>query len=159
LFCEFKIWIIPYEQIELVELYLDLISTISEEEISILYYHRFFDDKFENIIDELYRLKDKLNSIKENQKRGTIIFERSKYADEEIETIEGIEKIENWLEPLRKFRTAKYYNLDDNKFTFLKQRLFSKGLLVDNLRNRIDSGAFQNMGITEFGIEFIKGNE
>jgi hypothetical protein len=152
----------PTEQTELVELYLDLISTLSEEELSILYYHRFFDNNYEDEIDKLNKLRDKLNSVKEKQKRETIIIDRSKYADEKIEAENGISKIENWLEPLKKYKTAEFYDLTDNRFMFFKQRLFSKGLLVDNVRNRISGGTFQNMGITEFGIEFIefiKGKE
>ena len=152
----------PTEQTELVELYLDLISSLSEEELSILYHHRFFDNEYEDEIDKLNKLRDKLNSIKEKQKRETIVINGSKYADEKSETENGISEINNWLEPLKKYKSAEFYDLSENRFMFFKQRLFSKGLLVDNVRNRISGGTFQNMGITEFGvefIEFIKGQE
>ncbi len=36
-----------------------------------------------------------------------------------------------------------------------KQRLFSKGLLLDNRMNQIGSVTFQNMGVKELGQEFI----
>jgi len=146
----------PTKQIELVELYLDLINDLSEEEISILYYHKYFDLAYVDKIDKMNRLKNQLYSVKENQKKETIIIDQSTYSKEKIELEQRIEKFEKWFANLRKYKTAEFYNLDDNKFMLFKQRLFSKGLLLDNRMSRIGSGKFQHMGITEFGQEFIE---
>jgi hypothetical protein len=151
----------PTNQIELNELYLDLITTLSEDEISILFHHRHFNLDYEDEITKLNKLKDKKHQIEQNQKKETIIIDKSKYEDEYIEVQKKIASIENWLNQLKKFKTAEYYNLDENKFMLFKQRLFSQGLLVDNRMNRISDTSFQNMGITEFGeefLEFIKGS-
>ncbi|GFZ84535.1 hypothetical protein GCM10011531_14110 [Aquaticitalea lipolytica] len=145
----------PIQEIELVELYLDLISSLSEEEISILHGHRNFDLNYEEEINNLNKLRDELNQITEKQKRETIIINQSRYHDDEVRVKSGIEEIEDKIEPLKKLRTSEYYELSYQKFEFYKQRLFSKGLLVDNRMNRNGSFAFQNMGITEFGLEFL----
>lgn len=146
----------PTKQIELVELYLDLISDLSEEEISILYYHKYFDLAYEDEIDKMNRLKDQLHSVKEKPKKETIIIDQSLYSKEKIELEQKIEKFEKQFTNLRKYKTAEFYNLSNNKFMLFKQRLFSKGLLLDNKMSRIGSEPFQNMGITEFGQEFIE---
>lgn len=152
----------PTKQIELVELYLDLISDLSEEEISILYYHKYFDLTYEDEIDKMNNLKGQLHTLKDKKKNETIIIDESPYSTKIIELEKEIEKFEKWFADLRKYKTSEFYNLDENKFMLFKQRLFSKGLLVDNRMERIGAGKFQHMGITEFGqefIEFIKGNE
>ncbi|RDY58381.1 hypothetical protein [Flagellimonas nanhaiensis] len=145
----------PSNQMELSELYLDLVAALSEEEISILFHHQCFDLSYEERITEMNRLKDQRNEIAQKKKRETIIYERSKYADED-ELVNGkISEIEKWLDTLQKFRRADFYNLPESKFMLFKQRLQAQGLLVDNRMNRIGGGNFQNMGITEFGLEFL----
>tara|TARA_R110001632_G_scaffold213965_1_gene340410 strand:+ start:94 stop:867 length:774 start_codon:yes stop_codon:yes gene_type:complete len=145
----------PTEEIELTELYLDLITTLSEDEIIILHHHRHFDLIYEEKITGLNKLRDKENEIAQNKKKETIIIDKSKYEDADVEVKKKIGEIEEWLGTLRQFRTAEFYRLEDNRFMLFKQRLLAQGLLVDNRMNRISGGNFQNMGITEFGLEFL----
>lgn len=145
----------PTKQIELVELYLDLISDLSEEELTILYHHKHFDLAYEEEINKMNQLQDRLRTVLQKIKEQTIVIGESKFVKEKIDFEKGIQEYEKWLGDLRKYKTADFYNLNDNKFMLFKQRLFSKGLLLDNRMNRIGSGTFQNMGITEFGQEFI----
>ena len=146
---------VPTKQTELIEIYLDLINSLSEEELSILYYHKHFDLNFEKEIDRMNVLKDKLNTINQNSKKENVQIDGIQLESEDADIQNQIKVIEDWLDDLRKYKTADYYNLDEHRFMFYKQRLFSKGLLIDNRMDRIGNLPFYNMGITEFGMEFI----
>ena len=94
----------------------------------------------------------------ENLKKDELIVvnNRSKYHDQYIEAKQKFADFEEKVNCKIKFRKAEYYDLDERKFMFYKQRLFSKGLLIDNTSNRIGSLPFRAMGISEFGKEFVK---
>lgn len=145
----------PTEKVEVIDHYLDLITSLTEEEIAILYNHRYFTIEYEEEIDKLNSLKDKLNSLKQQMENERLIINESKYKkpfeSTEVEYDEQKEKINSYS----KYKKAEYYNLSENSFMFYKQRLFSKGLLIDNRMNRIGNLPFGHMGITEFGLEFI----
>jgi hypothetical protein len=153
----------PSENVELIDHYLDLISNLTEEEIKILYNHRYFTLKYEEEIDEMNLLKENLTSLEQQLNKQTIIINESKFkkinelvsrkSHDEVK-IEYEKKKEHILS-FAKYKKAEFYDLSENKFMFYKQRLFSKGLLIDNIVNRIGNLPFGHMGITEFGIEFI----
>lgn len=145
----------PSENVELIDHYLDLISNLTEEEITILYNHRFFTNKYEEEIDEMNLLKDNLSSLEQQMKRETIIFNESKFKKPHDEVKLKYETKRDFILSFSKYKKADFYKLSENKFMFYKQRLFSKGLLIDNPMNRIGNMPFGHMGITEFGIEFI----
>lgn len=145
----------PSDNPELIEHYLDLISILTEIEISILSNHRHFTLEFEDKIDEHNSQKEKLNSIKSLKDKETIVVGESKY-QKQLDTVQTkYNESKDYINSFSKYKTADFYNITENNFMFYKQRLFSKGLLIDNRMNRIGSTSFQNMGITEFGIEFI----
>jgi len=152
----------PSKNVELIDHYLDLISNLTEEEITVLYNHRHFTMEFEEKINRLNALKDKQNSLSQQLKKRTIVIGESE-EDQALKVIsKKLEEQKKHIDSFSKFRNADYYNLSENNFMFYKQRLFSKGLLIDNRMNRFGSTAFNNMGITEFGnefIEFIKNSE
>jgi hypothetical protein len=146
----------PSENVELIDHYLDLITNLTEEEITILYNHRFFTTKYEEEIDEMNLLKDNLRSVENQLEKESIIIGESEFRKQrDAIKIECEKKIE-YILSFSKFKKADFYNLSENKFMFYKQRLFSKGLLIDNPMNRIGSLPFGHMGITEFGSEFIE---
>jgi hypothetical protein len=145
----------PSENIELIDHYLDLISNLTEEEITILYNHRFFTIKYERECDEMNLLKDRLTSFEQQMKNETIIFNESKFTKPRDEVKLKYEAKKNYILTFSKYKKADFYHLSENRFMFYKQRLFSKGLLIDNPSNRIGNMPFGHMGITEFGTEFI----
>jgi hypothetical protein len=145
----------PSENVELIDHYLDLISNLTEEEITILFNHRFFTTEYEEEIDEMNLLKDNLTSLERQMQDETIIFNESKFKKPRDEVKLKYETKRNYILSFSKYKTADFYKLSENKFMFFKQRLFSKGLLIDNPKNRIGNMPFGHMGITEFGIEFI----
>jgi hypothetical protein len=145
----------PSENVELIDHYLDLISNLTEEEILILYNHRFFTSDFEREIDEMNRLKDNLNSLEDQLKKQTIVIGESEFKKPRDDVKRNLEIKTAYITSFAKYKTADFYNLSENKFMFYKQRLFSKGLLIDNPMNRIGNKPFAHMGITEFGVEFI----
>lgn len=152
----------PTKETELIDLYLDLITSLSEEELIILYNHRHFDKTYTEELDKLQGLKTEYQKVLENKKRETIIISRSKYEDEYLQLKEEIEKIENKHDSLKVFRTAEHYNIEKNKFFFYVQRLYSKGLIYDDGIGKLGGLPFKLMNITEFGVEFmhfIKGHE
>nr|WP_319570409.1 hypothetical protein [uncultured Draconibacterium sp.] len=152
----------PTKETELIDLYLDLISSLSEEEINILYQHIDFDKSFEVESNKLGKLKEELEKVTENKKKESIIIGRSKYEDSETILKNQIKEIEDKRAKLQDKRKAEFYGLDEQRFIFFKQRLYSKGLLIDNGIGKFGYEPFLFMGITEFGlefIEFIKSNE
>jgi len=146
----------PTTETELIDIYLDLITSLSEEEILILNNHKYFNKAYDLELDNLRYLKERFEKIMENKKKETIIFERSKYEDDFLKLKSSIEEIESKHKSFEKYRSANYYNLNENKFFFFKQRLYSKGLLYDIGIGGIGTKPFAYMNITEFGIEFIK---
>jgi hypothetical protein len=145
----------PTDEIELTEIYLDLITTLSDDEIIILFHHRYFDLAFEERLTELNQLRDKKKEIDEKKRKETMIIGKSKFEDADNKVKGQISEIEEWLKELKQYWTAEFYSLEENRFMLFKQRLLAQGLLVDNRMNRISGGNFQNMGITEFGLEFV----
>ena len=152
----------PSKRTELNDHYLDLISNLTEEEISILYNHRHFTMEYENKIDEMNRHKNNLDSLKNQMDKERIQIGESKFKEPFDRLTITYEKCKKHIDSLSKYKTAEYYGLEENVFIFYKQRLFSKGLLIDDRMKRIGNLPFSHMGITEFGIEFIdfiKSNE
>lgn len=146
----------PTEQTELIDHYLDLISDLTEEEIGILHNHRYFTIEFEEKIDELNLHRDNLTSLEQQLKNERLIIEESKFRKPYNDLKIVHDNLKEHIDSFAEYKKAKYYDLSDNKFMFYKQRLFSKGLLIDNRMSRVGSLPFGNMGITEFGIEFIE---
>ena len=145
----------PTKETELIDIYLDLISSLSEEELIILFHHRHFDKTYNQEFEKLLDLKKQFDKVLEQKKRETIIIERSKYEDEYLRLKGEIEELETKHKKLEQYKQSSFYDIDDQKFFFYKQRLYSKGLLYDDGMGRLDVRPFQLMNITEFGIEFI----
>ncbi len=146
----------PTERAEVIDHYLDLISTLTEEEITILYHHRYFDKEFEKEIDLLNLLHDNLKSLEQKMKEQSMTFGGSEYEKPRNRVKADHESQKKKLSAYDKYRFAEFYNMDEKSFLFYKQRLVSRGLLINNPRNVISYAPFTNMGITEFGNDFIK---
>jgi hypothetical protein len=146
----------PSERAEIIDHYLDLISTLTEEEITILSHHRHFDFEFEKEIDELNLLRDNLKSLEQQMKKQSVVFGESEFKKPRDQVKSKHEKQKKKLDAYQKFREAEFYNMNEKDFLFYKQRLVSRGLLIDNPRNVISYPPFANMGITEFGNAFIE---
>ncbi len=145
----------PSEETELTDLYLELIETLSEEEIIILEGFSNFNHNYYDQLDNQSNLKSELLKIKEDLKSKPFL-QPDKNHELAIKILQ--DKIDNFLkikESVKKFSEAKYYNLTEAKFGFYKQRLYSKGLLLDLSINRIGISGFEMMMITDFGEEFI----
>ncbi len=152
----------PTKETELIDVYLDLITTLSEEELVILFHHKNFNKNYDNEREELDRLNEQMLRIKENMRKETIIVEKSKYQDDFDKVSANISLIKNKHKEFEKYRSSEFYGISEQKFIFFKQRLFSKGLILDWGIGRIGVSSFQMMSITEFGnefLDFIKGNE
>lgn len=145
----------PTKQAEINELYLNLISELTEQEIEILYNHRFFTEEFEEEVNEMNRHRDNMKSLKNQMDKESIIVDESKFLKPYENVKAQFENKKSKIDKVLKYRNADFYNLNENKFMFFKQRLFSKGLLIDDRMKRIGTLPFQSMGITEFGVEFI----
>ncbi|MCH4824562.1 hypothetical protein ML462_15420 [Gramella lutea] len=145
----------PTQETELIDIYLDLISSLSEEELIILLSHKDFDKSYDEERKQLDNLNERYTKVKENQRSESIIIGRSKYQDEYETVTKQINQINEKHKKLEKYRNANYYNLTEQKFIFYKQRLFSKGLILDWGIGRIGVDPFEMMSITQFGAEFI----
>ena len=146
----------PSEHSELNDHYLDLISNLTEEEITILYNHRHFTMEYEEKINDMNRHKSNLGSLENQLKKESLVIGESKFQEPYERLTVTYENCKKHIDSLTKYKTAEYYELSENAFMFYKQRLFSKGLLIDDRMKRIGNLPFSHMGITEFGIEFIE---
>lgn len=146
----------PTAESEVIDHYLDLISSLTEEELTILYNHRHFTEEFEEHIDELNRHESNLSSLEEQLKKHTLVIGESEFQKpyDQLKITYRLKK--EFVESFTKYKKAEFYELNAKSFVFYKQRLFSKGLLIDNGMNRIGGIPFGNMTITEFGLEFIE---
>lgn len=146
----------PTNKIEFADLYLDLISSLSEEELVVLFHHKNFDKVYDRELEEFSDINEKLERAIDNRKSESITIGPSKYAEQITELETKRRPIIKKHEELKKYRKANFYDLEEEKFFFYKQRLYSKGLLYDNGMGRIGIRPFEMMSITEFGTEFIE---
>jgi len=145
----------PTNESEVKDIYLDLITNLSEEELYILYEHRHFNKIYDAELTEKDEIRDKLNLAKENKKKETIVIGESKFS-QSIKTLEAeLALINNKHDKFKPLRNSTHYNITEDKFLFYKQRLYSQALLIDSGIGGIGTKAFERMSITEFGIEFI----
>lgn len=141
---------------DVVDIYLDLINNLSESEILILYNHRHFDKSYLEEISRRDTLRDKLEKVLDNKKRETIVIGESKFNNQITEIENERRLILHKHDKLKVYRNPEFYNLDENKYFFYIQRLYSQALLIDSGVGRIGTEPFYIMSITEFGISFLK---
>ncbi len=146
----------PSDEPELIDVYLDLISSLSEQELIVLFYHNHFDEKFNLEFEKKNKLREQRLKLEQNLKEEHLIIDGSKYQDSFNKVDAEIKEIEKKHSSFDKFRTADFYEIDGQQFIFYKQRLFSKGLIIDWGIGRIGVRPFEMMSITEFGTEFIE---
>lgn len=140
-----------------VDIYLDLINNLSDKEILILHHHRHFAKSYIKEIARIDELLKELNQAIENKKRESNIMGISSHNNDTIRSIETeIHGIRRKHDNLKEFRSPAFYDLDENKYFFYIQRLYSQGLLIDIGIGRIGTDPFYMMSITEFGISFLK---
>jgi hypothetical protein len=140
----------PSQSVTDSEIYLDLISELSETEIKILFEYRQVIKKFQPEVTELNDLEHKL-SLLENK-----VDQSSATYNSELLTLQSdVGKKRESLNALQNVYQHDHFGISIDQFLFCKQRLFSKALLVDNGIGSIDGRPFMTMGITQFGIQFI----
>ncbi|ULC58820.1 hypothetical protein MBM09_12970 [Flaviramulus sp. BrNp1-15] len=146
----------PSEESELIDVYLDLISSLSEQELIVLFHHQYFDDKFNLDFEKKNKLKEQRQKLEQKLKEERLIIDISQRGSDKNKFDAEIKEIEKRHMALDKFRTAEFYGIDEQRFVYYKQRLFSKGLVIDWGIGRIGVRPFEMMSITEFGTEFIE---
>ena len=143
------------------ERYLDLVKNLSEVEIEILKNHQLFDSKF----DERYD-KEKINQelLIEFEKNVTFEYELKEkgLANNWENAVSKFKATKNAIRAFKEqnkqvyiYRTATFYNIEEDEFLYSKQKLFSLGLLIDSGSGKFDYKPFQLMSITEFAKKFL----
>jgi hypothetical protein len=151
-----------FSEIDNSERYLDLISTLNEVEIFILFSHQVFDEGFLLEKEELRSFKrdrESLNlQLKEEVKLSTegSANDQPKVQADLSEVNKKIKLLEIKLEGFKIYEEASFYSITHNQFNYYKQNLYSKALLVDIGTGTYGHAPFANMGITEFGREFLQ---
>ncbi|MES2862708.1 MAG: hypothetical protein V4666_01180 [Bacteroidota bacterium] len=141
---------------ETVDIYLDLINNLSENEILILHHHRRFGKSYVQEITRRDLLRENLGKAIENKKHDSKIFGISNH-DSQIREIENeIMIIKEKHRKLEIYRKPEFYDLDESKYFFYIQRLYSQALLIDIGVGRIGTEPFYIMSITEFGTNLLK---
>jgi hypothetical protein len=142
--------------------YVELISSLSEKEINILSCHRYFDEEYSRLYNSIQSIKNEKWQL-ENQLRKEEKADKQGFANNSSKVQTAIANLENTIssfetkqEELMKYNTCEFYKIDEMKFIFYKQRLFSKGLLIElNPGPPMYHVPFQHMRITDFGKEFL----
>ena len=140
----------PSQSVDESEIYLDLVSQLTEVEIRILFQYRLFKKSFHTEVDQLTSLEHKLGLL-ENAVNSTA----SENGDELLNIQTGVAQKRKQLNALQNIYKHDHFGITADQFLFYKQRLFSKALLVDNGIGSIGGKPFNTMGITQFGIQFI----
>jgi len=129
------------------EIFLDLISELTEIEIKILFEYREFTKTHTPLVNELNELQSKVDRLNKRE----IGPDRSELLELE-NNISHLRKKQNKAQAIY---TNDYFGISNDQFLFCKQRLASKALLIDNGVGSIGGRPFGTMGITQFGIRFI----
>ncbi len=148
---------LPSSNIHRVEIYLNLISTLSEQEILILSEFRVFNKDYEIKQQNFYNVKNEYTRVRTTSDKTIKYIGRGKMVETFKEAKNYIEINEKYFENLNLIQNHKYHNLLKRDFLFYKQSLFSKGLLVEENQGLVFGGVepFSKMLITEFGEDFI----
>jgi hypothetical protein len=142
-------------------IYIDLISTLSEKEINILFYHKYFDEEYSDLYSKIGVIKKNRGELegqlrKEESLNHQGLANNSSKIRNEISSLENsIAAFEMKQGELFQFNNSEFYKIDETKYLFYKQRLFAKGLLVELSAGTMDYTPFYQMQITEFGKEFL----
>lgn len=152
----------PFTEIDNSEIYLDLITNLSEVEINILHFHLVLVQNFDNVRNNISRLQNDLN-INNNNLKEQGLLTNSELENSHIEISDKIKEIEGkiqveetTMESLQKCRESSFYGISEDKFLYYKQSLYSKGLMIDSGVGFIAHRQFKYMSITEFGKGFIQ---
>jgi len=89
----------PLTDIDNSEIYLDLITSISEDELKVLYRHRNFDNNFDVKKNEIDRLKKELALKRDLLKKESVRRNKGK-ANKYISVITGVNKINEKINKL-----------------------------------------------------------
>jgi len=140
----------PSQSINESEIYLDLVSELTEIEIKILFEFRQLVIKFQPQAMELLSLRQKLYLLECRLDKT-----QASYNSELLYIQNEIKKRRREMNRLQNLLTHNNFKINIDEFLFYKQRLFSKALLVDNGIGSIEGVPFETMWITQFGIQFI----
>jgi len=140
----------PKQSINESEIYLSLITELTEIEIKILFEYRQFIKSFQPEIKELNQLEHRQNILE-----GIADKSPEGYNSELLDIQTQVGQKQKKLNELQNIYKHDHFGIDKDQFLFYKQRLFSKGLLVDNGIGSIGGKPFNTMGITQFGVQFI----
>lgn len=132
------------------EIYIDLVSELSEIEIKILFEYRKYFESSQPLVSERDKLQLKQAEIQLMFKSGTGLYNQGMR-----DLTNKIAKLDVQLKVLNKINNSDYFTISQDEFQFYKQRLFSKALLIDTGVGSIGTRPFESMNITQFGLRFI----
>ncbi|MCF3109571.1 hypothetical protein LL912_12390 [Niabella sp. CC-SYL272] len=147
------------------EIYLDLVTALSDNDIAVLKQHTVFDGDYLKR-KERYFEDNRLLGAKEEALRKEQESAENGYANNVstlISEVTALQKKVSQFEQMKQaldiYRHQAFYNFTEGEFLYSKQVLYSRGLLVDSGIGGIGMRPFEEMAITEFGkgfIEYIK---
>jgi hypothetical protein len=153
---------LPTATIDNASIFLDLLNDLDEVAIVILQHHQFFNEKFANADQELYRIEQSLSPLKEKLDKEKALYNEGfannfGHVTNEVDIAQSKQReLKQEIARMEQFRKGEFYGLNENDFLFYKQLLHSKGLLSDNLSGAaVGGGQFHYMHTSEFGRRFI----
>lgn len=155
-------FIIYHERNEYSETFLEIADKINETQICILQSHSLIKTDIrsalaekEYLSNQMSELNIRLNTAKNRYDKGGA-GEYHNLTSEILLLSHRLKEVKKTIQIDASRRDASFYNIDQGEFMFLKQDLYTKGLLLDLGINSIDSKPFEIMGITEFGESFLR---
>jgi len=138
------------------EIYLDLVNSLSENDIMILSHYSAFTEDYHTMNSLLNKLQDDLLKNKDAlKKEKKFINNYSILVNDSVRLKEEIKLLNKKIEDYSKCKNADFYGISEQQFLYSKQILYSKGLLIDSGIGSIGGKPFESMTITKFGIEFL----
>lgn len=143
------------------ENFLDVVSRLNESQISILIFHNKLTINLHEINGLLPKLRSDIseNKIMLEKEKELLRKGRANYSSKYEKIItqkeQELSDSESLLKDYKKFREAEFYKLNQKQYSVLIQDLISKGLLYDAGIGSMDFRAFEILGITEYGQEFL----
>lgn len=142
--------------------YLDLIERLNEPEINILKCHAQITENIRTLLKRRDGMREEMNRLNDRLEHEAGLLNEGKPSQyhDHTRTILNIDaqfkKVETTIKKDGDIRKAEYYGLESGDYLFFVQNLYAKGLLVDLGIGTFDTKPFDTMGITAFGLGFLK---
>jgi hypothetical protein len=152
----------PHKSVENAETYLDLINTLDEMAIRVLSEHAAFTADYTRLEAIVMQadVRSRQTQEKIDRKKTAYPVDKAEIPALQLQLeaeVKAANEIRQEITDRQAFRKAEFYQISVSEFTYYKQILYSKGLLIDKgFGTHGGSQPFTRMWTTDFGEQFIR---